>query len=84
VTKHDRYDRDVLLWSERQANLLRRRAAGEIANDADLDWLNIAEEIEAVGVSQRRELRSRLIRLLQHLLKWKYHQNCAAEAGARP
>ncbi len=65
----DLYDQDLLLWSEQQAGLLRRRAAGEITNDADMDWLNIAEEIEAVG---RRELRSRLIRLLQHLLKWKY------------
>ena len=68
----DLYDQDLLLWSEQQADLLRRRAAGEITNDADLDWLNIAEEIEAVGASQRRELRSRLIRLLQHLLKWRY------------
>jgi hypothetical protein len=34
------YDRDILTWSERQAALLlRRRAAGELINDADLDWL---------------------------------------------
>src|SRR5690348_4666817 len=39
------YDTDILTWSERQAALLRRRAAGELINDADLDWLNIAEEI---------------------------------------
>ncbi len=68
----DLYDQDLLLWSEQQAQLLRRRAAGDITNDADVDWLNIAEEIEAVGASQRRELRSRLIRLMQHLLKWNY------------
>ena len=37
-----------------------------------LDWLNIAEEIESVGGNTRRELRNRLIRLLQHLLKWHY------------
>jgi hypothetical protein len=30
------YDEDVLLWSERQARLLRRRAAGELVNDAEL------------------------------------------------
>jgi len=68
----DLYDEDQLLWSERQAELLRRRAAGEITNDADVGWLNIAEEVEAVGASQRREVRSRMIRLLQHLLKWRY------------
>ena len=37
------YDTDILTWSERQAALLRRRAAGELINDADLDWSNIAE-----------------------------------------
>ena len=42
---------DILLWSERQAELLRRRAAGELVNDAELDWPNIAEEIEDVGRS---------------------------------
>lgn len=69
---NDLYDTDVVLWSERQAELLRRRAAGDLANDAELDWHNVAEEIEAVGRSARRELQSRLARLLQHLLKWRY------------
>ena len=62
----DDYDTDVLAWSERQAELLRRRAANEI------DWDNIAEEIEAVGRSQKREVRNRLARLCQHLLKWAF------------
>jgi hypothetical protein len=68
----DLYDQDFTLWTEQQAALLRRRAAGEMANDADLDWQNIAEEIESVGGNTRRELRKRLARLLQHLLKWHY------------
>jgi hypothetical protein len=66
------YDDDFVVWSERQAELLRRRAAGELVNDAEIDWPNVAEEIESVGRSERRELRSRLTRLLQHLLKWRY------------
>jgi len=41
------YDEDIVLWSERQGELLRRRAAGDFVNDAELDWPNIAEEIEA-------------------------------------
>jgi hypothetical protein len=69
---NDLYDTDVVLWSERQTELLRRRATGDLANDADLDWDHIAEEIAAVGRSARRELQSRLVRLLQHLLKWRY------------
>jgi len=66
------YDEDFVLWTEQQATLLRRRAAGELVNDAELDWQNIAEEIEAVGGNTRRELRNRMARLLQHLLKWHY------------
>lgn len=46
-------DEDIVLWSERQAELLRQRAAGQLANDAELDWPNIAEEIESVGNEQR-------------------------------
>jgi hypothetical protein len=68
----DLYDEDFVLWTERQATLLRRRAAGDLVNDAELDWQNLAEEIEAVGGNTRRELRNRLARLLQHLLKWHY------------
>src|SRR5215470_15760572 len=44
----DLYEDDILLWSEQQAELLRRRAAN------DLDWANLAEEIEDVGKSQLR------------------------------
>jgi Domain of unknown function DUF29 len=68
----DLYDEDFTLWTEQQASLLRRRAAGELVNDAELDWRNIAEEIESVGGNTRRELRNRLVRLLRHLLKWHY------------
>jgi hypothetical protein len=66
------HDTDLSQWAEQQAALLRRRAAGELINEADLDWENIAEEIAAVGGNTRRELRNRLTRLLQHLLKWHY------------
>jgi hypothetical protein len=79
------YDIDLSLWSEQQAALLRRRAAGELINEAELDWYNIAEEIESVGGNTRRELRNRLARLLQHLLKWHYqpeHRSRSTAAGA--
>jgi hypothetical protein len=68
----DLYDTDILLWSERQAELLRRLAEGEQIDTDDLDWTNLAEEIEAVGISQRRELSNRMVRLLHHLLKYHY------------
>lgn len=61
-----KYNDDLTAWCEEQANILRRRAANEI------DWDNLAEEIEAVGRSERREIRSRLEILLVHLLKWQF------------
>ena len=65
----DLYEADILLWSERQAELLRRRAAGEMVNDAALDWPNIAEEIEDVGRSELRSVESLLVQALRHRLK---------------
>src|SRR5689334_10442324 len=63
------YDTDAALWSEHQAALLRRRAAGQLVNDADLDWSNIAEEIEALGRSERSNLRSLINTVIEHLIK---------------
>ncbi|PPQ35321.1 DUF29 domain-containing protein [Rhodopila globiformis] len=66
---NDLYETDIALWSEHQANLLRRRAAGQLVNDADLDWSNIAEEIEAVGRSERSQLRSLITTAIEHLMR---------------
>ena len=60
------YDTDLYEWTKEQAEALRRRAANE------LDWDNLAEEIESLGNSNRRELRSRIEVLILHLLNWKY------------
>lgn len=60
------YDTDFYLWSQHQAALLREGALTE------LDIENLAEEIESLGKSNRRELRSRLEVLILHLLKWYY------------
>jgi hypothetical protein len=65
----DLYDDDILLWSERQAALLRRHAAGERINDASIDWPNIAEEIEDVGRSERNSVESHLVQAMLHDLK---------------
>ena len=42
------YERDFVLWSEAQADLLRRLAAGERVNAA-VDWPNLIEEVEDLG-----------------------------------
>ena len=58
------YDKDVILWSQEQARLLR---AGRFS---ELDIEHLADEIEDVGKSEKRELASRMAVLLAHLLKW--------------
>src|SRR5277367_2442510 len=65
----DLYNEDILLWSEHQAGLLRRRAAGELVKEAELDWPNIAEEIESVGNEQLHAIQSFLVRALLDDLK---------------
>ena len=65
----DLYDTDILEWSERQGALLRRIAAGERVNDADVDWPNIVEEIESVGNEQLHAVESLLVQALVHMLK---------------
>ncbi|HEY1453646.1 MAG TPA: DUF29 domain-containing protein [Roseiarcus sp.] len=58
------YDKEVILWSQEQASLLR---AGRFA---ELDIEHLADEIEDVGKSEKRELASRMAVLLANLLKW--------------
>lgn len=62
------YDRDILTWSEQQAALLRRLAAGEGLNDG-LDWTNLIDEVESVGLSELHRCESMLTKVLVHLLK---------------
>jgi hypothetical protein len=67
----DLYEDDILLWSERQADLLRRHFVGERINSAELDWPNIIEEIESVGNEQLRAVNYNLSQALIHMLKAK-------------
>jgi hypothetical protein len=64
----DLYDDDILIWSEHQADLLRRLAGGEQVNDR-VDWENVIEEIESVGNEQLHAVESFLVQALLHDLK---------------
>ncbi len=68
----DLYDRDILVWSEQQAALLRRLAAGERVNDA-VDWPHVIEEVGDLGISELRACRSLLRQAIVHLLKIHLH-----------
>src|SRR5436190_12773178 len=60
------YNTDFYKWTQQQAELL------HVEEFESLDLPNLIEEIEAMGRSERRELTSRLLVLLMHLLKWEY------------
>jgi hypothetical protein len=60
------YESDFFTWTQQQARLLRERRF----DDLDLD--NLVDEVESVGSSEKREIRSRLVVLIGHLLKWKF------------
>jgi len=61
-----RYESDFFAWTQEQGERLRRRAHN------DVDWENVAEEIETLGRTERSEIASRLHVLLVHLLKWQF------------
>jgi Domain of unknown function DUF29 len=63
----DLYERDILAWSERQVDLLRRVANGERIND--VDWPNVIEEIADVGGSALASVQSFLRQAMIHLIK---------------
>ena len=64
------YEEDFVRWTEQQSGALREAAA--LGTNLPLDWENLAEEIESLGASQRRELRSRIAAMIEHLLKLEH------------
>jgi hypothetical protein len=62
----DLYHTDFLAWTQARADALRSAARG---TTQPIDWENVAEEIESLGRSERRELSSRLGIIIEHLLK---------------
>ena len=70
------YETDFAAWASEQAELIR---AGRL--DA-LDIENIAEEIESLSRSDKREILSRMIGLLAHLLKWRFQPEGRSSSGA--
>jgi hypothetical protein len=64
------YDEDFVLWSKEQAEALRAAARG--ATNQPIDWENVAEEIDSLARSEKRELGSQIRRVIEHLLKLEY------------
>jgi len=58
------YETDFYAWAMKTAELIRQGRIHEIA------WGQVAEELEDMGRSERREMAARLEKLSAHLLKW--------------
>ena len=63
------YEEDYLAWTQQQIGLLQ---TGKLE---ELDLKNLVEELKEMGRSDHRELESRLIILIAHLLKWEWQFN---------
>jgi Domain of unknown function DUF29 len=60
------YETDFVCWSETTAQYLRDK------NYNQVDWENLIEEVEDMSRRARKALKSNLIVVLLHLLKWQY------------
>ena len=65
------YDQDFSIWAEKMSQLILQR------DFEALDLENLSEEVLDLSRSQKRELKSRLLILLMHLLKWQYQPEVA-------
>ena len=60
------YDTDYLQWIQTTVEKLQNH------DYTNVDWENLIEEIADMGRSERRSLKSNLIVILVHLLKWQF------------
>ena len=63
MTKHDD---DFHAWTQEQVGLLRMNIL------SGLDTVQVADELEAIGMDEKHAITRQLQRLLHHLLKWQY------------
>ena len=76
ISQEKLYEQDFYLWILSTANHIRQGKFDAV------DWENVLEELESLGRSDKRELRNRLIVLLEHLLKLAYWES-EKEANAK-
>lgn len=74
------YEIDFYTWAIETARKIREKRFDELEPG---DWEFVAEEIDDLGKSQRDALRSQMIRLLLHMLKWRYASRAGHENSWR-
>jgi len=60
------YETDYVKWIETTVEQLKQK------NYDAIDWENLIDEIEDMARSDRRSLKSNLVVILTHLLKWQF------------
>lgn len=60
------YEQDFYQWTQKTAYFLKQRKFEQV------DWDGLIEEIEALGRSEKRAIKSFLVVVIKHLLKWQY------------
>jgi len=68
-TSESLYEQDFAAWANQQALILKQGRFEE------LDLVNLIEEVESLSRSDRRAVKSQLIRVVKHLLKLNYQPN---------
>ncbi|PSB03156.1 DUF29 domain-containing protein [Merismopedia glauca] len=64
------YETDFVRWIETTLEQLRTQ------NYTCVDWTNLIEEIADMSRRERKSLKSNLVVILLHLLKWQYQPEC--------
>ncbi len=63
------YETDFYLWIQHTIEALKQQDFDRV------DWDNLVEEVESMGRSEKRELKSRLLVILEHLLKLMFWES---------
>jgi hypothetical protein len=77
TTARTLYEEDPYLWGQAQAALLRNQRF------AELDLANLIEEVEDLGGSLKRAVRSHARRIIEHLLKLQHSSATESRVGWR-
>jgi hypothetical protein len=72
------YERDFNLWVEEQVRLLR---AGRLQQ---LDVVHLIDEIEDLGIHEKKAVQSNLVVVLKHLLKYQYQPRRRSRSWLSP
>lgn len=77
------YDSDFFEWTQDQAAKLRRLADSRVNLPVEVDFENLAEEVESLGNSDRKSLQSHSRVILEHLIKLEFSPARDSRSGWR-